>query len=646
MKSLREYRILLKKDDGVEISFFKIGHNSLNSHSDNNYNLYDISSSGVGIKCETPLKTNEVYNISISYKSHRFDTVAKVVHSTYSRSEKDIYIVGLEFQDQDNEHIEKFIKNIISGMSKDRKRSLMYEILKNEGLVLNYGMKDIELSSSILLDLFTMFSKYSNSYGLMYLFLEEVKRKIGAEDFRFYRIDDDSKNISVYDFSTGEISSNYFPIIGVMKEVYEKGITKNSRLSKKLGNDAFYKMFNVVNNIEIDTYLLAPVYDKNGIKLGIIEFSNKENKEVFNEQDIKEVKILSFILGITFSMDFNFENEKYAKKLKAFYNEGTLIGPSEQNRYLNSFISESASHNDPILISGEFGVGKKLIGVIIHEKSKRSNHTIGHINCHNIDDIQSINKVFNSDQYHVGYKEQYSGGTIIIKDINFLGEVEQKELYKQIMDSSDIRFIATSTMSFEVLSHEPWFNKDLLEYFSKKHIRIPSLRERPEDIVPLTHFFAYESCVENNLTIKNISSDVINIFQSYDWPGNVSELKIAIDRLISLQTENNLIKYKRIKTVPIVDRDLGSSLNDSFGLNFEIVINNTDITFEDFEELYFYFYVTDLIDKKGLSFFDVSELIDMPIDNIKEKLFVSAKKVENYFGVSIDSVNEYLEKSA
>ena len=145
-----------------------------------------------------------------------------------------------------------------------------------------------------------------------------------------------------------------------MKEVYEKGITKNSRLSKKLGNDAFYKMFNVVNNIEIDTYLLAPVYDKNGIKLGIIEFSNKENKEVFNEQDIKEVKILSFILGITFSMDFNFENEKYAKKLKAFYNEGILIGPSEQNRYLNSFISESASHNDPILISGEFGVGKKL----------------------------------------------------------------------------------------------------------------------------------------------------------------------------------------------------------------------------------------------------------------------------------------------
>ncbi len=645
MKSLREYRILLKADDGVSALFSHAGHNPSNANLLDEYTLHDISSSGIGIKCDHAFKVNEIYNITLSYNSRQFESVIKVVHCTFSREEKDVYLTGLEFQDQSNEHIEEFIHAIISDMSKSRKRELMYEILKNEGLVVDHEEQSLELSTSIVLDLFSMFSKYSNSYGLMYLFLEEVKRKIGARTFRFYKIDEETKNISVYDFEKGEQSKNYFPIIGVMKDIYEKGMTINSRLSAKLGEDPFYKMFKVVNQVEINSFLLTPVYDKNGVRLGIIEFTDKEDHQLFSEFDIKEVSILSFILGVTFSIDFNYQTEKYAKKLKAFYNDGVLIGPSEQNRYVNSFITENSKNSDPIFISGQFGVGKKLVGVIIHEKSDRSNHPIGHINCHNIDDSISLSKVFNSDQFHSGYKEQYSGGTIIVKDINFLGLKEQEELLKEISSTQDIRFIATSTESFEVLGHSKEFLPELLEYFSVHQVRIPSLKERTEDIVPLIHFFTYDICLENNLTMKSISSDIFNIFQSYDWPGNISELKIAIERLIILQADSSLVKYKRIKTLPIVDKDLNANILDTFGLNFEIVVHNTDITFEEFEELYFYFYVTDLLENKNMSFFEISELLDVSIDSIKEKMSFSAKRVEEHFEVEIESVNTFLEKA-
>ncbi len=640
MKSLREYRILLRPNDGVSVSFSSLGSSKESSELE----IYDISSSGVGLFSTLPFEPSELLNIVISYHDITLKGVVKVAHCQVHYERTDRFFVGLEFQDQDLVSSEELIFHIIENMSKKRMKTLMFDILQNEGLVIN-DEDQLKLSSTIVLDLFSLFSRYTNSFDLMYLFAQEVRRKIGAKTFRFYRYDEDYKNVFEKQFVDSNTELAYYPIIGAIKEVYETGKVVYSRISKK-NDESFYNMFKAVNSEVVHTYLLAPVYDKNGVKVGIIEYTNKENNELFNTHDVGEVKLLAFVLGLTFSIDYNYDIDNYVKKLAAFYNDGVLIGPSEQNRYLNSTIMQAAQSDENLFITGEYGTGKKLIGIIVHEKSKRNSHLIGHLNCHSIQDNEDISSIFKSDKRHSGYLEMYNGGTIVIKDINFLSYKQQKQLHEILLEGHDIRVIATSTESYEVLSHQPHFFIDLLELLAGKVIRVPSLRERPEDITPLIHFFTYSICMDSNFSPKLISNEVINKFHNYDWPGNISELKIAISRLIALQRDSNVIKYRQIRTIPILDRELSSNVADSLGITMEISLNGLDLSYEEFEDLYFYFFVEHLIKNKNLEIFEISHYLDIPIDQIKEKLFIVGKKVEETFGVHSNLIDYFLEKQA
>ena len=240
----------------------------------------------------------------------------------------------------------------------------------------------------------------------------------------------------------------------------------------------------------------------------------------------------------------------------------------------------------------------------------------------------------------------YNGGTIVIKDINFLSREQQSALYDILKEEHDIRIVATSTESHEVLDKYSGFHPELLDLVSSKIIRVPSLRERKEDITPLLHFFSYNVCSKNNYSPKLISSEVINKFVNYDWPGNISELKIAISRLISLQRDSNVIKYRKIRTIPILDRELSSIVPDTFGISMEIVLSGLDLSYEEFEDLYFYFFVEHLIKRSNLEIFEISNYLEIPIDQIKERLFIVGRKVEELFGVHSNLIDYFLEKQA
>ncbi len=640
MKSLREYRILLKPEDDVLLVLKSINGNK----SELNIQLYDISSSGVAIFTSMALNVGDILNICIRYKSYEIESIVKVIHVGQDIEKTDNFFCGLEFQEQDLLSVEELIFEIIGNMSKQRMKILMFDILQNEGLVINND-NDFKLSTTVILDLFSLFSRYTNSFDLMYLFAQEIRRKIGADTFRFLKYDEDFKNVSIHDFKNRSAEKSYYPIIGSIKDVFDTGKSMYSRLSKN-NEDSFYKMFTSINDVKVNTFLLSPVFDKNGIRIGIVEYTNKENNELFTIEDINDVKLLAFILGVTFSIDYDFNIDSYVKKLTAFYNDGVLIGPSEQNRYLNSTIKEAANSDENVFISGEFGTGKKLIGVILHEKSVRNAHLIGHVNCHNLDDNEDIRHLFNSDKRHSGYIEMYNGGTIVIKDINFLSREQQSALYDILKEEHDIRIVATSTESHEVLDKYSGFHPELLDLVSSKIIRVPSLRERKEDITPLLHFFSYNVCSKNNYSPKLISSEVINKFVNYDWPGNISELKIAISRLISLQRDSNVIKYRKIRTIPILDRELSSIVPDTFGISMEIVLSGLDLSYEEFEDLYFYFFVEHLIKRSNLEIFEISNYLEIPIDQIKERLFIVGRKVEELFGVHSNLIDYFLEKQA
>jgi len=647
LKKLRQYRIPIKTSDNVIVDI--VSESKSLSSLNVDIELVNISSSGVGVYIPSHHILDEVFDVELRFQKLYLTGRAHVVRRTKEETREFDDYVGVEFVEVDVFLLQNFIHDIVSNMSSRRLKKLMVDMIENEGRAVINENEDLEVSAYILTELFHAFEKYNNSYSLMFLFAQEVKRTINAEKFRFYMFEHDGKDVSIFDFEEGKPSSSVLPISGHIKDVKDTGKIIRSRLSKKNVDDQFYSLLQTLFDVNIDTFILAPVIDKSGMTVGVIEFSNKSNHELFNEKDLYEVSLLSTIIGLNFSLHNDTENFEYAKKLQEFYDAGHLIGTSEESRYLNSFIDTTSLTEDNVFISGEYGVGKKLIAVNMHNKSPRSIHGIGHVNCHDIETEKDLTRVLSSDGEHTGILDFYSGGTIVFKDINFLSVELQEKLYNELVLRDDIRFMATSTQTLETLERDVGHDviyRPLISFLSTKSVRVPALRERKEDIIPLTHFFAYQLCQSSDLAPKNISAEVLNHFSNYDWPGNISELRIALDRLIILGRDLKTLVYKRTRVLPLLDREIDHDFTIGLDLNHDFLDQSDAISSGDFEELYFYFYVEELVGMKHYEFFELAEHFDMEYDQFYERLFHAHDKALTYFGVNSELVSIYLEDKA
>lgn len=640
LKKLRQYRIPIKSEDSVDLDLIVDSKSLIGLGVP--IELVNISSSGLGLFVASPTELADVFEVKLKYKNHSISGMGHVVRRMEESSKDYTDYVGVEFVEIDSILIQNFIHEIISDMSSQRLRGLMMDMIENEGRSILSKDDPIEVSASILTDLFHVFQKYNNSHQLMYLFSQEVKRSIGARNFRFYTFEHEGKNVSIFDFKEGKELDSVLPLVGHLKKVKESGKVIKSRLIKGKNEDQFYNLLQTLFETHIDTFILAPVVDKWGMTIGVLEFSNKDSHELFDEEDYFKVTLLATILGMNFSINNDVENYEYAKKLQNFYDAGQLIGTSEECRYLNSFMESTGASDDNVFIYGDYGVGKKLIAIGIHEKSARSTHGIGHINCHDLDSEKALKYALNSQGDHIGALELYSGGTIMFKDINFLSKELQEVLYHEIENRNDIRFIATSTKNYESLIESEHYS-ELYQFFMGKSVRVPTLNERKEDIIPLIHFFTYQLCMENDLAPKSISHEVISHFQSYDWPGNISELKIALERLIVMGRDVKTLAYKRSRAFPLLDREIDIDFTFGLDLHHDFIDHFEVLSSGDFEELYFYSYVEELVAKDEYSFTELAMKFDLDGEKFYEKLYHAHDLMMKYFGVNSELINIYLE---
>lgn len=105
----------------------------------------------------------------------------------------------------------------------------------------------------------------------------------------------------------------------------------------------------------------------------------------------------------------------------------------------------------------------------------------------------------------------------------------------------EFRIVAATNRDLKELIKEGKFREDLYYRLNVVNFKVPPLRERPEDIIELTHYFLYELSVKYNRPIHGISQEVMQALLQHDWPGNIRELKNAIERLVAF-SENGEIK--------------------------------------------------------------------------------------------------------
>jgi two-component system, NtrC family, response regulator AtoC len=233
----------------------------------------------------------------------------------------------------------------------------------------------------------------------------------------------------------------------------------------------------------------------------------------------------------------------------------------EMEKVLRDADRIAGSDTSTVLIQGESGTGKELLAHAVHYRSKRENMPFVAVNCAGFPDHLLENELCGHEkgaftdakEVKKGLLEMAEGGTLFLDEIGdtnhnvqskLLRLVEQKNFRRMggIKDIQvDVRIITATNKSLVKLKDEGKFREDLFYRVNVTSLRIPPLRERSDDILPLAKYFVQKYNEEFHKNVEKISEGVQAFFVAYRWPGNVRELKNLIERAMILGDGDTLI---------------------------------------------------------------------------------------------------------
>ncbi len=207
-----------------------------------------------------------------------------------------------------------------------------------------------------------------------------------------------------------------------------------------------------------------------------------------------------------------------------------------------------------VLIRGESGVGKELLARAIHYNSPRVDKPFIEINCAAIPENLLESELFgyepgaftDAKKRKIGILEKADKGTVFLDEIADMPISLQAKILKVLEEQTfvrlggvhpikvDIRIIAATNKDLKNEIEQRNFREDLYYRLNVVPIYIPPLRERKEDIVPLTLMFIQDFNLELHRSYKGVSEQTAKIFLAYDWPGNVRELRNVVERIMAL----------------------------------------------------------------------------------------------------------------
>src|SRR5262249_13521758 len=231
-----------------------------------------------------------------------------------------------------------------------------------------------------------------------------------------------------------------------------------------------------------------------------------------------------------------------------------IVGSSAPLRRVLSQIGKVAPTDSTVLILGETGTGKELIASAIHQRSKRSARPFVRVNCAAIPSSLVASELFGHEkgaftgalQRRLGRFEAADGGTIFLDEIGDLSSETQVALLRVLQErefervgsnaptSIDVRVLAATNRDLEAAVAAGTFREDLFYRLNVFPIRIPALRERKDDIPLLVEYLVERNSKKAGKRFRHIKNDPLELFQDYDWPGNIRELQNVVERAVIL----------------------------------------------------------------------------------------------------------------
>ena len=222
----------------------------------------------------------------------------------------------------------------------------------------------------------------------------------------------------------------------------------------------------------------------------------------------------------------------------------SIVGDSPRLRLCLDILAQAASSTVNVLITGETGTGKELFAKAIHDNSPNAENKFVVVDCTNIPPMLAESLLFGhvrgsftgAFESKVGLIRQAHQGTLFLDEIGDLPLSVQRSLLRVLQgrkfrplgskheQTSNFRLIAATNGDMKVMVRAGRFRKDLYHRLSALNIHLPPLRERMEDLGPLTDYYIAKICGERGVPAKQVSEEFFRALEAYDWPGNIREL--------------------------------------------------------------------------------------------------------------------------
>jgi DNA-binding NtrC family response regulator len=240
---------------------------------------------------------------------------------------------------------------------------------------------------------------------------------------------------------------------------------------------------------------------------------------------------------------------------EVFQQQFGLYGESPKMRQIINQIAQVARTDITVLLQGESGVGKDVIARSVHALSSRKHKDLVIVNCGAIPEGIIESELFGhekgaftgANEAREGYFEKANGGTIFLDEIadtpknvqvKLLRVLETGEYFRvgsSHLKKTDVRVIAATNKDlWDEVKHER-FREDLYYRLDTVKLKIPPLRERKEDIIPIFRTFVDQYAARYDSVFQGFSDDARELLTSYRWPGNVRELRNVAEQLVVLE---------------------------------------------------------------------------------------------------------------
>lgn len=382
-----------------------------------------------------------------------------------------------------------------------------------------------------------------------------------------------------------------------------KVVLENDLIAK----DGFHTISDDQTGFQTRNLICVPIKSiVNRENIGALEVLNKVGDQSFTNADMELLEEVSGYLAMAMeNIQINDEMLSVSSRLKdqvdALSKErlpANFIAESPAMRAVLEMVKTVSRTPVNVFIQGENGTGKEVIARMIHDLSSKKDEPFIAVNCAAIPETLVESEFFGHEKGAftgaVGIKkgrfEEADGGTLFMDEVadmpltiqpkflRVLQEGEGRRLGGSKLLHYDFRVISATNQNLQEAVNDQRFREDLFYRLFAIEIRLPPLRERREDIVPMALSFMSEISRRFDKPIKGFDSEVLSLFENYAWPGNVRQLRREVERLVALTPENeNISAFYCSPEVRSAERKVSDCGPDLEGLTLPEAVKQLEI---------------------------------------------------------------------